>query len=148
VTKLHSLLVFLHVLSISAWIAAALWVAGDVKRALGMGRPHVDALAARVRPALGLDAAAGISTVLTGSLLIWEENLGLPRLGISAGIVLALLRIGILAAMRRAWRGILDRIRAGEVVSASDPAAKRMSMLSGIAHTMWLLALAGMVFPI
>jgi hypothetical protein len=33
-------------------------------------------------------------------------------------------------------------------VSATDPAARRMSMLSGIAHTLWLLALAGMVFPV
>jgi len=148
VTTLHSLLVFLHVLSISAWIAAALWVAGDVKRALGMGRPHVDALAARVRPALGLDALAGIATIVTGSLLVWEERLGMPRLGISAGIVLALLRLGILTAMRRTWRGILARIQAGETVPAADPAARRMTMLSGIAHTMWLLALAGMVFPI
>jgi len=148
VTTLHSVLVFLHVLSISAWIAAALWVAGDVKRALGMGRPHVDALAARVRPALGLDALAGIATIVTGSLLVWEERLGMPRFGISAGIVLALLRLGILAAMRRAWRGILARIQAGEAVPAADPAARRMTMLSGIAHTMWLLALAGMIFPI
>lgn len=147
-TSLHPLLVFLHVLSVSAWIAAALWVAGDVKRTLGLGRPHLDALAARIRPALGLDAVAGIATIVTGSLLVWEEGLGMPRLGITAGIVLALLRLGILAAMRRAWRGLLARIQAGEAVAAGDPAARRMSMLSGIAHTMWLLALAGMVFPV
>jgi hypothetical protein len=147
-TMLHSLLVFLHVLAISTWIGAAIWVAGDVKRALAMGKPHVDALAARIRPALGLDAAAGIAAIVTGALLMWEEGMGHPRFGITAGIVLALVRLGLLAAMRGAWRGILARIRAGETVAATDPAARRMSMLSGIAHTMWLLALAGMVFPI
>lgn len=147
-TTLHSLLVFLHVLAISTWIGAAIWVAGDVKRALAMGKPHVDALAARIRPALGLDALAGIATIVTGALLMWEEGMAHPRFGIAAGIVLALVRLGLLAAMRRSWRGILARIRAGETVPADDRAARRMSMFSGIAHTMWLLALAGMVFPI
>lgn len=147
-TTLHSLLVFLHVLAISAWIGAALWVAGDVKRALAMGKPFVDALPARVRPALGLDAVAGIATIVTGGLIMWEEQLGKPRFGIAAGIVLALVRLGLLGAMRRTWRGLLARIQAGEAVPASDPSARRMSMFSGIAHTMWLLALAGMVFPI
>lgn len=147
-TMLHSALVFLHVLSISAWIGAAIWVAGDVKRALAMGKPHVDALAARIRPALGLDAVAGIATIATGSLLLWEGGFSHLRFGIVAGIALALTRLGLLAGMRRAWRGLLARIQAGETVAATDPAARRMSMLSGIAHAMWLLALAGMVLPI
>jgi hypothetical protein len=147
-TTLHSALLFLHVLAISSWIAAALWVAGDVKRALAMGKPHVDVLASRIRPALGLDVVAGVATIVTGALLMWDERLTHPRLGIAAGIALALVRLGLLAAMRRTWRGILARIQGGEAVAASDAAARRMSMLSGIAHTMWLLALAGMVFPI
>jgi hypothetical protein len=147
-TTLHSTLIFLHVLAISSWIGAALWVAGDVRRALSMGKPYVDALPSRVRPALGLDAVSGIAAIVTGALLIWEERLGRPRFGIIAGIVLALVRLGLLGALRRTWRGLLARIHAGQPVAADDPAARRMSMLSGIAHLMWLLALAGMVFPV
>ncbi len=142
------LLVYLHVLAISTWIGAALWVAGDVKRSLSMGKPWVDALPARIRPALGLDAIAGVATIVTGALLMWGEHIGQPRFGIAAGIVLALVRLGLLAGMRRTWRGILARIQGGETVPADDPSAKRMGMLSGIAHTAWLLALAGMVFPV
>jgi hypothetical protein len=147
-TMLHQVLLFLHILSMAVWIAAAMWVAGDVKRALAMGKPYVDALPARVRPALGLDAIAGLATIGTGALLMWNDHMGRPPLGISVGIVLALLRLGVLAGVRRSWRGILARLQAGEAVPATDPAAKRMSMLSGIAHTAWLLALAGMVLPI
>ena len=146
-TTLHSLLVFLHVLAIAVWMAAALWVPGDVSRALALGRPHVDALAARVRPQLGLDAAAGIATVVTGVLLMWEEALGKPRLGITVGIVATLVRIGLLVGLRRAWRSIATRLQRGEAVDARDPAVRRMSALSGMAHTLWLIALAGMVFP-
>jgi hypothetical protein len=50
--------------------------------------------------------------------------------------------------MRRSWRSIAARLERGERVEVGDPAARRMSMLSGIAHALWLLALAGMVFPI
>jgi hypothetical protein len=144
---LHSLLVFLHVLSISVWIGAALWVSGDVSRGLGLGRPHVDTLAASIRPKLGLDAAAGIATVVTGALLMWEEALGKPRLGLTIGIVATVVRLGVLAGLRRAWKSIAERLANGEAVERRDPAARRMAMLSGIAHTMWLVALAGMVFP-
>jgi hypothetical protein len=148
VTVLHSLLVFLHVLSMALWLGAALWVTGDVRRALALGRPHPDALADRVRPKLGLDAAAGLATVVTGLLLMWEMSMTRPRIGIAAGFVLALVRLGLLAAVRRAWRSIAARLAQGEAVEAGDPAARRMSMLAGMAHGLWLLALAGMVFPI
>lgn len=143
---LHALLVFFHVLSISVWMGAALWVAGDVSRGLGLGRPHVDALAAQIRPKLGLDAAAGIATVVSGALLMWEEALGKPRLGITVGIVATVVRLGVLGGMRRAWKSIVERLAHGEAVERRDAAARRMTMLSGIAHTMWLVALAGMVF--
>jgi hypothetical protein len=148
VPTLHDFLVFLHVVSTAAWLAAGLWVAGDVRRTLDLGRPHVDALAGRVRPALGLDAAAGVATLVTGALLLWEAGMGHPRLGISLGIVFTLARLALLALARRSWRSILGRLQQGEPVAPRDPAARRLGMLGGIAHTLWLLALAGMVFPI
>ena len=147
-TTLHAALLYLHVLSITAWLGAALWVAGDVRRALALGRPHTAALAAGVRPKLGLDAAAGVAVVATGLLLMWEASMTHPRLGIAAGLVLAIVRVGLLAAVRRAFRAIAARLAAGEEVTPEDPAARRMSMLAGIAHATWALALAGMVFPV
>src|SRR6266542_3034526 len=110
-------------------MAAALWLSGDVKRALGLGRPHLDAL-------------------VTGLLLMWEEGMTRPRVGITVGFVATLVRIGLLSAMRRSWRSIAGRLERGEVVAATDGAARRMAMLSGIAHLLWLIALAGMVFPV
>lgn len=144
--SLIPLFLFLHVLSISVWIGAALWLAGDVKRTLALGKPHVDALAARIRPELGLDAAAAIATFATGILIMWAEAAP-PRPGVAAGMAFAVARVIVLVAMRRFARAVVGRVQAGEAVSPSDPAVKRMGMLSGIAHTLWLLALAGMVFP-
>jgi hypothetical protein len=142
---LHAILVFLHVLAASSWLGAALWVAGDVRRTLAVGPPHTGGLPARVRPALGLDAAAGLATLVTGGLVMWEEGLGHPPLGISAGIVLTVARLGLLVALRRAWRELHGRLAAGEAVSPGDPAARRIGMISGLAHAAWLVALAGMV---
>jgi hypothetical protein len=148
VSLVHALLVFLHVLAIAAWMAAAMWIAGDVKRTLGLGRPYVDVLPARIKPALGLDAVAGIASIVTGVLLMIQEHIGRPRIGLTLGIVFALGRLGVLAAVRGAWRDLATRIAAGSAPPADDPAARRLAMLSGIAHTLWLLALAGMVLPV
>lgn len=143
--SLHALLLFLHVLAISVWLAAALWVSGDVRCALTLGRPHVDVLAARIRPQLGLDAAAGVGAFVTGALLMWEEHIGKPPVGLTVGIVAAVVRLGLLAGVRRAWKSVAERLGRGEAVDAGDPAARRMAMLAGVAHAMWLVALAGMV---
>lgn len=143
-----ALFLFLHVLSISLWIAAALWVASDLRRTLALGKPHLDALAARIGPALGLDAVATVATFATGTLVMWAEGWGPPRPGVTAGIAFAIARAGLLGAVRRPVRAVIERIRVGEAPSPVDPSVKRVRVLSGIAHALWLLALAGMVFPV
>ncbi len=142
------LLRFLHVFSISLWLGAALWVSGDVRRAMQLGRPHVDTLAARVWPALRVDLSAGLAAVLTGILLLVAEGVMPPRWGIVAGLVFALARLGVLTVLRRAFRSLAERLRGGEEIPPHAPAVRRIAMLSGIAHTLWLAALAGMVFPV
>lgn len=142
------LFLFLHVLSISIWIAGALWVAGDVKRTLALGKPHLDPLAARVRSALGLDALGAAGTFATGILILWAQSWPHPRPGVAAGILFAVARLLVLVGVRRAARTAVGRAQAGEAVSPSDPAVRRVGMLSGIAHLLWVLALAGMVFPV
>jgi hypothetical protein len=147
VLSLIPLFLFLHVLSISVWLGAVLWLTSDVKRSLALGKAHVDALAVRIAPALGLDAVAAIATFATGILVMWAEGWAPPRPGVSAGIVFALARAVVLGLVRRSVRSAVGRAQAGEAVSTSDPAVKRAAMLTGIAHLLWVLALAGMVFP-
>jgi hypothetical protein len=145
---LNELLRFLHILSGSVLLGAALWVAGDVRRTLALGRPAVAALPSRVGPALSLDVWAGVATVLTGLLVLFYQGVH-PRPGIIIGLLATLLRIGIVAGgLRPSWRRIAARIGSGEDVPAAEPAARRMGMWSGIAHALWLVALASMVFPI
>ncbi len=138
---------FLHVLSISLWIAAALWLSGDVRRTVALGRPHVDALASRVRPAFGLDVSAAIATVASGICLLVAEGVTRPRFGIIAGFAIALVRVGVLTEVRRVWRSLAERLRQGEEIQAYHPAVRRIAKLTGVAHSLWAVALAGMVFP-
>jgi hypothetical protein len=139
---------FLHVLCASAWLGATLWLAGDVRRTLALGRAQASALGARVRPSLGLDVGAGVATILTGILVMVAQG-GHPRTGIMVGFVLALARLVIVfAGLRPAWLAISARLATGEDVPATAAPVKRMAMFSGIAHTLWVIALATMMFPV
>ena len=145
---MNDLLRFLHILSASAWLGATLWVASDVRRTVPHGGPYPAGLAARMNPAIGLDVAMGIATVVTGLLVVTAQG-GHPRTGIMIGFALSLVRIGVmLAGLRPAWRAVATRFAAGEDVPTADTPVKRMAMWSGMAHTLWLVALATMVFPI
>ncbi len=125
---------FLHVLSISLWIGAALWVAGDVRRTLAAARADLDALGKRARPMLALDAAAGIATILTGVLLLLAEGVTRPRAGIVLGFLLAVVRLGVLTGVRGSFRSLVVRAKDDASVGPKDPAARRIGMLTGIAH--------------
>ncbi len=139
------IVLFLHVLAATTWLAAALWTAGDVRRTLVLGRPHTDALPARARPTLSLDLWAGVATLLTGLALIGLVG-GVPTVGVMVGLAavlvrLALLGLALLPAAKAVWRAL----ETGDLAGAAAP-AKRLGMLTGIGHVLWLVALGGMIF--
>jgi hypothetical protein len=141
----NAILLFLHILSAAVWLGAALWVAGDVRRTLALGKPFVSALPARVSAGRRLDHGAGAATMLTGIALIVVIG-GHPRTGIILGFLLALARLAVAGALYRpTWVRLAARLSAGEDVPPTDPAVKRLSMLSGIEHALWLGALGLMV---
>ena len=137
---------FLHILAAAAWLGAALWMPGDVRRTLAQGKPCTDALPRRARPALSLDLWTGLATLLTGIALLALEG-GQPRTGVLVGFVAVLVRLGVLGlGMRPAYRRVEAAVSAGDLAAADAP-ARRLAMLGGICHLLWVIALAGMVFP-
>ena len=143
---MRDLVLLLHILAAATWIGAALWLPRDVKRTLALGRPHVETLAARVRPALRLDLLAGIATVVTGLGVLGFDRVH-PGTGIMVGFAAAFLRLAVVwVGMLPAWKAVEARIAGGGDLTPAEAPARRMGMLSGIAHTLWLVALAGMVF--
>lgn len=133
---------FLHIASMAAWIGAALWVPGDVRRTLARGAPHTDLLASRVEGALKLDLWAGIATILTGMGLVALVG-GHPAPRIAVGMVLAIALLALVFfGIFPAWR----RIRGSLAAGGDAGAVKRLAALNGVAHVLWLAALATMVF--
>lgn len=141
-----NLTLFLHILFAATWLGAALWAAGDVRRTLALGRPHTDALAPRVRPALSLDLWSGLGTLLTGMALTGMTYTGVPPVGIIVGFGAALVRLGLLlGAVQPLFRRLEQALAAGDL-GAAAPLVKRLGMFSGIGHLLWVVALAGMVY--
>ncbi len=143
-----SLLVkFLHILVAAAWLGAALWTPGDVRRTLALGKPYTDGLPRRARPALWLDLWTGVATLLTGIALIGLYENGMPRIGVLVGLGAVLVRLAVLAVgMRPAYLAVETSVAAGNLGAAEVP-ARRLAMFAGIGHLLWVIALAGMVFP-
>lgn len=143
---MRNLALLLHILSAATWIGAALWMPGDVRRTLALGRPHAEALATRARSALRLDLLAGIATVVTGLGVLGLDGVH-PGTGIMVGFAASFLRLAVVwVGMLPAWKAVEARIAGGGDLAPAAAPARRMGMLSGIAHTLWLVALAGMIF--
>ncbi len=137
---------FLHILAAATWLGAALWMPGDIRRTLAQGTPFVGALPRRARPALSLDLWTGLATLLTGIALLALEG-GQPRTGVLVGFGAVLVRLLVLTTgMRPAYRRVEAAIGAGDLAAADAP-ARRLGMLAGVGHLLWVVALAGMVFP-
>jgi len=142
----YDLLKLLHVLSMATWLAAALWMPGDVKRTVASGGDSA-ALRARARPALVLDLVAGIATLVTGVVLLVLHGTPL-RTGLEAGAALGLLLLALVAAgIWPAWKRIESALVAGDRAAAAA-AARRLSALSGVGHLLWLATLSLMVLPV
>jgi hypothetical protein len=145
---LATILRFLHVLAGAGWLGTALFWPGALKRALAAGAPHPEPALRLARTGLGLDLGLGLALVAAG--LLYASPLGqrVPRAGIWIGLVLAVARVALALLLARpalqrageaALAGRLDEARA---------AARPVSAYAGVAHLIWLLALACMVFPV
>jgi hypothetical protein len=150
VTTAYFVLKVLHLAAMATWLGAALWVPGDVKRAVGLPRPEADGVIARAGNALRLDLWAGFSTLVTGFLLLFAGGAGgHPRLGIMVGFLLTLALLALVGGgMLPAWRRVAARVAIGEDLTGAEPLARRLAMFGGIHHTLWFVALIVMVFPV
>ncbi len=141
------LLRLLHVLSMAAWLGAAMYVPADVKRTLALGPPHTVPLLGRVSLALRIDLAAGILTVITGALLASPLGQVGMSAGVIAGAVLGLVLLGIvIGVLTPAWKRIAVAIEAGGGTEGAEASVKKLTAFGGVAHLVWLLALAAMLW--
>lgn len=143
---LYFLVKILHIVAIAVWLGAALWVPGDVRRSLSPERPALAGLAARIVPALRLDAWAGVATLLTGIALTVVARS--HRIGIGVGLALTvLLLLLVMLVLLPVGKRIAAIVQTGGDLGEARRLAKQLSAFSGIAHLLWLAALVAMVLP-
>jgi len=139
---------FLHVLAAAGWFGTALFWPGALRRALASGPPHAEPGLRLARSGLGLDLGIGLALLATGLAYASPAGGRTLRAGVWIGLALTLVRLVLLLVLARpAVR------RAGEAAAAARldearTAAKPVSAYAGVAHLLWLLALAMMVFPV
>jgi hypothetical protein len=143
--NLYYLFRILHLVSMAAWLGAAMWVASDLKRTLELGAPHTSVVGARVRPALKVDVWAGVATMVTGVVL---AGLGKShRIGVAVGFAIALvLFILVMTVILPAGKRAAAEAEAGRLDEARR-LTKSVAAFSGVGHLLWLAALVAMVLP-
>jgi hypothetical protein len=141
----YAILKILHLVSSALWLGAALWVPRDVKSALAVQRPDA-ALGARIRPALRLDAWAGVATLLTGLALTLA--LGTHRVGIGIGIAITVvLLLLVMLVLLPLGKRIASIVESGGDLGEARRLARQLSAFAGVRHLLWLAALVVMVLP-
>jgi hypothetical protein len=137
---------YLHILSAALWLGAALYWPGDLRRALDAGGVAPTLALRRARAALGLDLGAGVAVFLTGGGLA-SMHLG-NRLTMWGGLALVLTRVVLLFALARPAVRRASAAADGGDLPRARAAAKGVAAYAGIAHLVWAVALALMVFPV
>ena len=144
------LLRFLHIVSAALWVGAALYWPGDLRRAVEAGAGAPELALRRARGALGLDLGAGLATLLSGGAyagLLGADGMTVSGITMWGGLSLGLARLALLAALARpSVRRAEAAARGGDLARARG-AAKGVAAYAGVAHLLWLLALAAMVLP-
>ncbi|HUK66525.1 MAG TPA: hypothetical protein VLV17_06820 [Anaeromyxobacteraceae bacterium] len=139
---------FLHILSAALWMGSGLFWPGALRRALLLEPPAPGPALAQAQAGAGLDLGSGLAVLATG--LAYASPLGgaSMRMGIALGLLFALARLVLVAAVARPAIGrIREALGAGDLVLARA-ASRKLLAYSGSAHLLWLLALVVMVFPI
>ena len=138
-----------HIIATSVWFGINLMQAGEIRNALSLGTPHIQALVPRVNRIHAVSLVSGFVTILTGFTMIFLVGgfAFVPgRIHAGLGLTLCLYAVEYLLVIG-SWRKILGVVSSGNVPSTALPFAKRYAMGTGIGHLLRTIILATMVIP-
>jgi len=131
----------------AVWFAGTLTLAGDIRRTLSRGQPHSDVLSERVGRAVRISQVAGVSTLVSGLVLIFGlGGFGAISPRIHAGLTLSLVALVVEFVLLGPAVGKLERSLAKGVSDEARAIGKRFSALTGVLHLLRLVVLLVMVF--
>lgn len=145
---LYLSLKLVHFVFMGTWFGSSLFSLRDIKSSFAAGPAHIPLLRARMQVVGRLAMLSGALTLLSGVGLIFALGgfAAVPRaihIGLLTGLVTAI--VGG-AGVGRTWQAIEQRLDAGADAAAVAPLVKRIGMLSGIFHLLWVVSLVLMVF--
>lgn len=138
---------FVHVAAMALWFAAGVFATGDIRRSLA----HPDELPGlRVRMAKTALFAivGGVVTLVSGILLIFAlGGFAAVPWPIHLALVLGVLQAGIGGGgIGRTWAQIEAELDAGGTPDSVQPLFRRIAIMGGIFHALWVVNLGLMVF--
>ncbi|MBX7100409.1 MAG: hypothetical protein K1X89_22010 [Myxococcaceae bacterium] len=145
---LYLSLKLVHFVFMGTWFGSSVFALRDIKSALAAGPAHFSLLRGRMLVVGRLAMLSGALTLLSGVGLIFALGgfAAVPKaihVGLLTGLATAI--VGG-AGVGRTWQAIDQRLEAGGDAAAVAPLVKRIAMLSGIFHLLWVVSLVLMVF--
>ena len=134
----------IHFVGMAIWFGGGFSLASDARRTAALGKPHTDALEARLDRVLKIGLVGAVATIGSGLAMIFARG-GMKAVAppIHIGLTLALLAFAVEAfAGRGAVRGI------GAALANPDDARRalgKLGMVTGIGHALKLVTLILMV---
>jgi uncharacterized membrane protein len=136
-----------HILATAVWFGGGLFLPGDIRRTLALGRPHADALVPRIKRVVPFLIGGGNLTLLSGLALVFIAG-GFaavpPRILVGLGLTVLLLGLGA-SVVAPTWNRIAHLVESGGDLAEAGRIARRFSVLNHVEHALWLAVLALMV---
>ena len=143
----YSLILLVHILSMAIWLASGLWVAGDMRRTLALGKPHTEVMVTRIERSKRITIASALLTVASGLGVVFAQGgfSVMPiRIHLGIGLTLCTFTVGAVLA-EPTWQRIKKIAGSGGDASEALGLARRFSVFYGIEHVLKLVILFLMV---
>ena len=139
---------WLHLLFMTSWFGASLFVAGDVRRTLNTEGANTDLLKNRLKHAQFVTGASAWLTLLSGiALIVQLGGMAAVPTGVHLGLGMTVLMIGLHAVGIGGTIGQINtQLDEGAEPMSLMPLSYRLTVLHGVFHFMWVSTLAMMVF--
>ncbi len=148
--QFYSIFLLVHILAMAVWFAGGLTIAGDVRKALALGAPHLAPMVARVNAAERLGTLSGMITAISGFALIFSGGgFSAMPIRIHLGLALTIITFFVNALFTNTtWRKIAGIIERNDDLSGATLHAKRLAMFAGIEHLLRTVIIVLMVVPL
>jgi hypothetical protein len=138
----------IHFIAMALWIGFGIYAGLDARTSIAAGPSNFPALRERQRRVGPIMGASGFLTLITGIVMIFCRG-GFAHVShsIHAGLLTGILASGVGAlGVGGTWSKIDKMMADGKSAEDMAPLLRRISMLSKVFQTLWLITLLLMVF--